>query len=155
LFASSRLRGEFLMLTIVEKVLLLQNIELFSLITSEQLSFLAAIAEEIEVAPSHILYRENDVPDGLYVVISGAVAMRRGDHQIDRVGPNGSFGVWALFDDEPRLTTAETLEPSRLLFVQRDEFYEVLSDHVDIVSGLFKQLVGRLRRLATVAETTP
>src|SRR5207247_736001 len=47
--ACSRLRGEFLMLTIVEKVLLLQNIELFSLITSEQLSFLAAIAEEIEV----------------------------------------------------------------------------------------------------------
>ena len=98
------------------------------------------------------LYRENDAPDGLYVVVSGSVTMRRGSEQIDRIGPSGSFGVWALFDDQPRLTTAETLESSHLLFVSRDDFYEVLSDHVDIVGSLFKHLVQRLRRLATAAE---
>jgi CRP-like cAMP-binding protein len=140
------------MLTIIEKVLLLQNIELFSFMTSEQLSFLAAIAEEIPLGAARTLYRENDAPDGLYVVVSGSVGMRRGAEQIDRIGPNGSFGVWALFDDQPRLTTAETLEVSHLLFVPRDDFYEVLSDHVDIVGSLFKHLVQRLRRLATAAE---
>jgi len=140
------------MLTIIEKVLLLQNIDLFSFVTSEQLSFLAAIAEEVSVGPARSLYRENDAPDGLYVVVSGAVSMRRGGEPIDRVGPNGAFGVWALFDDQPRLTAAETLEESRLLFVSRDSFYEVLSDHVDIVGSLFKHLVERLRHLATAAE---
>ncbi len=49
-------------------------------------------------------------------------------------------------------TTAKTVEESRLLFVSRDDFYEVLSDHVDIVEGLFKHLVQRLRRLASVVE---
>ncbi|MBI4483856.1 MAG: cyclic nucleotide-binding domain-containing protein [Acidobacteria bacterium] len=140
------------MLTLIEKVLLLQNIELFSHVTLEQLSFLAAIAQELLIEPARELYRENDAPDGLYVVISGAVSMRRGQEEIDRIGPNGSFGVWALFDDEPRLTTAETLEESRLLFVPREDFYDVLSDHVDIVQGLFKHLVQRLRRLATVID---
>jgi CRP-like cAMP-binding protein len=140
------------MLTIIEKVLLLQNIDLFSHVTSEQVSFFAALADEILVGADRILYRENDSPDGLYVVISGSVAMQRGKEEIDRIGPNGSFGVWALFDDEPRLTTAKTLEESRLLFVSRDDFYDVLSDHVDIVEGLFKHLVKRLRRLASVVE---
>lgn len=142
-----------MMLTIIEKVLLLQNVELFSGVTSEQLSFLAAIAEEIPVEPGRTLYKEKDSPDGLYVVVSGSVRMRRGQEEIDRIGPNGVFGVWALFDNEPRLTTAETVEESHLLFVARDEFYDVLSDHVDLVEGLFKHLVQRLRRLAAAVET--
>ena len=140
------------MLTVIEKVLLLQNIDLFSHITVEQLSFFAALAEEINIPTDQVLYREDDPPDGLYVVVAGAVSMRRAGDEIDRVGPNGSFGAWALFDDEPRLTTAETAEESRLLFVSRDDFYDVLADHVDIVAGLFKHLVERLRRLATVVE---
>lgn len=140
------------MLTVIEKVLLLQGIELFSKVNTEQLSFLAAISREIAVEPRRILYRENDDPDGLYVVISGTVSMRRGQEEIDRIGANGAFGVWALFDNQPRLTTAETLEETRLLYVPREDFYEVLSDHVDIVEGLFKNLVQRLRRLASVIE---
>jgi CRP-like cAMP-binding protein len=140
------------MLTTIEKVLLLQNIELFSGVTSEQLAFLAAIAEEVTVDPDRILYRQDDPPDGLYVVVSGAVRMERSGEEIDRIGINRAFGVWALFDDAPRLTTAQTSEETRLLFVGRNDFYDVLSDHVDIVEGLFKQFVQRLRQLATVIE---
>lgn len=140
------------MLTTIEKVLLLQGIDLFSFISSQQLSFLAAITQEIRVDPGQQIYLENDPPDGLYLVISGSVVMQRANREIDRIRANGTFGVWALFDDEPRLTSAVTLEESRLLFVPREEFYEVLSDHVDIIGGLFKHLVQRLRRLVTAAE---
>lgn len=140
------------MLTVIEKVLMLQNVDVFSHITSEQLSFVAAVADEIQVGPGRTLYRENDAPDGLYLVISGSVEMRRGAEEIENVGPNGSFGVWALFDDAPRLTTAQTLQDSRLLYVAREGFYDVLADHVDIVEGLFKHLVERLRRLAHILE---
>ncbi len=140
------------MLTILEKVLLLQNVDLFSQVTSEQLSYLAGIAAEIEVPPGRVLYAEGDAPDGLYVVISGSVLMRRGREEIDRIGPNGTFGLWALFDDEPRLTTAESVEETRLLFVPREDFYDVLSDHVEMIGGLFKHLVQRLRKIAAVVE---
>lgn len=141
------------MLTIIERALLLQDVELFSHITSEQISFFAAISEELWIRPGEIVYQENDAPDGLYVVISGSVRMKRGTEEIDRIGANGSFGVWALFDDEPRLATARTLEASHLLFVSREDFYDVLADHVEIVEGLFKHLVRRIRRLATMAES--
>jgi CRP-like cAMP-binding protein len=79
--------------------------------------------------------------------------MRRGQEEIDSIGPNGSFGVWALFDDEPRIATATTLEESRILFISRDDFYDVLTDHVDIIQGLFKHLVLRIRGLATAVGT--
>ncbi len=140
------------MLTILEKVLLLQNVDLFSQVASKQLSYLAAISIEVEFPPGRLLYAEGDSPDGLYVVVSGSVLMRRNGAEIDRIPPNGAFGVWALFDDEPRVTTAESAEKSRLLFVPRDDFYDVLADHVEMVASLFKQLVRRLRKITIVTE---
>ena len=139
-------------MTTIERVLLLQNIELFNEVTTEQLSFIAAIGREMEVSAGTVLYRENDAPDGLYVVISGMVAAKRGEEVIDNIGPNGSFGIWAFFDDEPRLASAAAVETSRLRFVAREDFYDVLADHVDIVQAIMKQLVQRLRRLTAGVE---
>jgi ATP:ADP antiporter, AAA family len=138
-------------MTIIERVLLLQGVDLFSNVTTHQLSFIAAIAEELPVEAGTVLYHENDAPDGLYVVISGAVMVNRNGDEIERIAPNGALGVWAVFDDQPRLTGAEVTETSRLLFVPREEFYEVLADHVEIVQGIFKQLVQRVRSVAAVA----
>jgi CRP-like cAMP-binding protein len=140
-------------MTIIERVLLLQGVGLLSDVTSEQLSYIAMIGEEITIQPETVLFREGDPPNGLYVVISGAIAVTRGKNLIERIGPNGSFGVWGLFDDRPQLATAKAEEGSQLFFVPRNEFYEVLSNHVDIVQSIFKQLVERLRRLATLTGT--
>jgi CRP/FNR family transcriptional regulator, cyclic AMP receptor protein len=139
-------------MTTVEKVLLIQGVDLFSEVTLEQLSYVAAITREINVPKGRKLYAEGDAPDGLYILVTGSVLMLRAKHEIDRILPNGTFGVWALFDDEPRLTTAETIEECNLLFVPREDFYDVLSDHIEIVALLFKRLVRRLRKLAAAAE---
>jgi CRP-like cAMP-binding protein len=113
----------------------------------------AAITREIAVPPRRVLYAEGDPPDGLYIVVSGSILMRRAREAIDRVTANGTFGAWALFDDQPRLTAAEAVEEARVLFVPREEFYDVLSEHVEMVAGLFKHMAQRLRRLASVVET--
>ena len=139
-------------MTIIERVLLLQRIEIFGSVTTEQLSYIAMISEEITAQAGTVLYRENDPPDGLYIVISGTIAAGRGGEVLDRIRADGAFGVWALFDDGLRLTSAQADEDSRLLFVPREQFYEVLSNHVDIVQGIFKYLVQRLHQLATIVE---
>src|SRR4051794_20709451 len=107
-------------MTIIERVLLLQEIDLFSDVTTEKLSYIAAIAEEGTFDTGAVIYRESDPPDGLYVVIAGIVTATRGGVPIDRIIPGGALGVWGLFDNQPRLTGAEAAEPSQLLFVSRD-----------------------------------
>jgi CRP-like cAMP-binding protein len=139
-------------MTIIERELLLQGIELFNTVTTEQLAFIASIGEEIEVAAGAVLYKENDPPDGLYVVISGGVTATLAGEAIETIGPNGSLGVWTLFDNQPRVTGAVAAERSRLLFVRRDDFFDVLSNHVDIVQNILKQLTVRLRRLTVALE---
>lgn len=139
-------------MTTIERVLFLQGVEAFRGVTTEQLGFIATIAKEVTVDAGYVLYREGDPPDGLYVLISGTVALTRGREVIERIRSNGSFGAWALFDDQPRLARAEAAEACRLLFVPRADFYDVLSDHSDITQGIFKQLVQRVRRLAESAS---
>ncbi len=91
--------------------------------------------------------------DAMFVVLAGRIQMLRegsGGLALD-VGPGEAIGAWALFDDQPRTLTAAALESCRLLRLDREEFFELLADHVGITQGIFKTLVRRIRALAESA----
>jgi len=135
------------MLTIIEKVIFLQNIDVFSEVPTEQLASLAQIAEEVDYIKGDIIYKENDVSDALYLVLSGQVRLHRGEQEISVAGKMNAFGTWALFDEQPRVVTATVFEDSSLLRVDREDFIDLLADHVQIAQGVIKTVVKRLRSL--------
>jgi CRP-like cAMP-binding protein len=135
------------MLSIVEKVIFLQSVEVFSEIPTEQLSYLAAIAEEVAYSSDENIYEFEAPSDSLYVVLEGKVRLHRNGEEISVAERNDSFGTWALFDDTPRVTNATAAEDTRLLCIHREDFLDLLSDHVRITEGVLKTLVGRLRGL--------
>ncbi|MBK7093393.1 MAG: cyclic nucleotide-binding domain-containing protein [bacterium] len=135
------------MLTTIEKVILLQNVDLFALVPTEQLAYLAAIAKETSASSGNTIYRENDPADSLFLVIEGSVRLHKGTQEITTALANHAFGTWALFDEELRLVTATALEDSRLLKIDREDFVEILADHVQISQGILKTLAGRLRNI--------
>jgi CRP-like cAMP-binding protein len=135
------------MLSIIEKVILLQNVDVFAETPSEQLSYLAAIAEELTFSAGDIVYKSDEPSDALYVVLEGKVRLHRGKEEITVAGSNEPFGTWALFDETPRVATATAVDDTRALCIDRVDFLDLLSDHVQITEGVFKALVGRLRGL--------
>ena len=135
------------MLTIVEKVIFLQNVNVFAEIPSEQLSYMAAIAEELSFSAGDKVYEADQPSDALYIVLDGKVRLHRGDEEITVAQSSEPFGTWALFDDTPRVATATAAEDTRVLCIDRDDFLDLLSDHVQITQGVLKSLVGRLRGL--------
>ena len=141
------------MLSIVEKVIFLQNVDVFAEIPSEQLSFLAAIAEEITFAKGEDVYKSDAPSDALYVVLEGHVRLHRDGEEITSASRSEPFGTWALFDDTPRVATATAQEETKVLCIDREDFLDLLSDHVQITEGVLKTLVGRLRGLLTRVGT--
>jgi CRP-like cAMP-binding protein len=135
------------MLTIVEKVILLQDVDVFSEVPTEQLSYLAAILEEERHSAGQVIYRAQDHADSMYLVVEGRVRLHRGRLEITEVGPGQTFGTWALFDDEPRLSAATTLEEAHVLKLPKDDFIDLLADNVGITQGVLKALVSRVRGL--------
>ncbi len=137
------------MLTTVEKVLLLQDVDIFEHTSTEDLSHIAAIAEEIEYQADDVIYKEDDIPDSMYVVIKGKVRLTRGEKEVMLAGNMDAFGTWALFDDEPRVATATALETSQILRLDKEEFIDLLADHVAITQSIMKTLAKKLRKLIT------
>jgi CRP-like cAMP-binding protein len=135
-------------LTIVEKVILLQNVDVFSEVSTEHLAHLAAIAEEYEEPQGARIYSESDPSDAMYIVLTGTVRLHRGDTQVTVAEAEMAFGTWSLFDDELRVVTATTLEHCRLLRIDKEDFIDLLADNVEITQGVLKAVVRRLRALA-------
>jgi CRP/FNR family transcriptional regulator, cyclic AMP receptor protein len=135
------------MLTVVEKVIFLQEVDVFSEVPTEQLAYLAAIAEEESFSQGEFIYREQDPAEAMYLVVEGKVRLHRGSLDITVADPGDPFGTWALFDDEPRVSAATVLEEARLLRLNKEEFVDLLADNVGITQGVLKALVKRMRGL--------
>ncbi len=136
------------MLTPIEKVLLLQHVEIFAEVPTDQLAALATISREVDFLAGDVVYNEHDSPDALYLVLTGSVRLSQGSRTVSVAGPRVNFGAWALFDDEPRVLAASAVEDTRLLRIERSEFNDLLSDDVRIAKGIIRTVAGRLRELA-------
>ena len=136
------------MLTTIEKVIFLQNVDVFAEVPAEQLSYLAAIASEVSFDKGSVIYRVNENSDAMYVVLEGQVRLHRGEIEIGIVEAKGALGAWALLDDEPRVANADVVEEASMLRIDKDDFIDLLSDHVEITQGLLRTLTRRLHGLA-------
>ncbi len=137
------------MLTTVEKVIFLQDVDIFEHTLTKDLAHIAVITDEIEFGKDHIIFREGDIPDAMYMVIEGRVRLVRDGKEILTALNKDVFGTWALFDDEPRVVTATTMESSNLLRIEKEDFIDLLADHVQITQSIMKTMVQRLRNLMT------
>lgn len=140
------------MLTVLEKIIILQEVELFKLLSTEDLAHIAAIAEEVDYSAGSEIYHENGIPDSMYLVLDGQVRLHQGDNEVMTAEVNDAFGTWALLDDEPRVVTATAEEDSRLIRIDKDDFIDLLADNVSVTQGVMKMLVKRVRRLMALSH---
>jgi CRP/FNR family transcriptional regulator len=131
----------------IDKVLCLQGVDVFKYATTEMLAYAASIAHEITASQGQVLFAEGDISDAMYIVVSGRVRLDKAGQEILIAGVGQSFGTWALFDTQPRVMTATTLEDVHLLKIRSDEFYDLLSDHDEITPAIFRAVIERVNRL--------
>lgn len=139
-------------MTIMEKVLALHEVELFNNISTEELSVLAAIAEEDQFDAGSKVIAENEPADSLNLILSGKVRVMRGEQEIFVAGPNDTLGALSLLDGEPWLFSAEVVEFTQVLRIDRETFLDVASDHPGIIEGILRSLSSRIRRLVEGAQ---
>lgn len=132
---------------LVQKVIALEGVELFNKLTPDQLARIATIAKESHCPPGKVILEPGKAPDALYVVIEGAVEIAQRDGPVTIARQNDVLGAWALFDPEPLPISAKTAEDTTVLRIGRDDFYDLLSDHMEITAAIFAILVKRFRQL--------
>jgi CRP/FNR family cyclic AMP-dependent transcriptional regulator len=140
------------MVTTVEA---LSKVELFRGLAVRGLERVASIASEESHAAGHMLFREGDPGDKLYVIVEGKTRISRrvpgmGEEALAVLGPGSSFGEMALIDEVPRSADAIIHERSKLLvlskealqdlmFLDKELAYEVLWNTVRILSRRLRE----------------
>lgn|SRR5689334_23731957 len=134
-------------LNIVEKVIALEGVELLKNLTPDQLSRIATIAKEEHHPPGKVVLEPDKALEALYVILDGSVELSQSSGAATTARQNDVLGAWALFDPEPLPVAAKTTEDTRLLRISRDDFYDLLSDNMEITASIFAILVKRFRQL--------
>lgn len=90
------------MLSIIEKVLYLQNVELFRGIPTEDLAEIARVADDRSFGRGDVLIRDGEVGDELYLVVDGVVdIVGAGDRRLASLEPKSVIGEMAILSDAP------------------------------------------------------
>jgi CRP/FNR family transcriptional regulator, cyclic AMP receptor protein len=106
-----------------------------------------------------VIYVENQNPRGVFVLCAGEVKLSisssAGKTLILRIAKPGEIlGLTAVLRNTPYEVTAETLHPSQITFIRRDDFLNLLVRHPEIQQGIVKQLTtlysGSCEQLRTV-----
>jgi CRP-like cAMP-binding protein len=136
----------------IEKALLLEEMPVFSRATSEQISQLAAITQEVKMTESELLFREGDTP-AIYILLEGELSLEPvagGQPAFARAGD--SVAVYeTLGGEESTGWKAHVTRGGLALRVEREALFDLLADHIDLLQGLFSAL--QRRQQAAVATT--
>jgi len=139
-------------MTIVERAIALRGVEAFRAVPMDQLAHVAAVAREETFPAGSVLFHEGDPPENLFVLLSGRIRLMRRGRGFGEARAGEPLGTWSLFIDHPRRATAEVLEDSSVLVLDREEFYEVLAERVEVTRSMVQDLVGRLLELTGLSE---
>jgi CRP-like cAMP-binding protein len=112
----------------------------------EALRLIAFSAETRILRAGDILFRQGDISDGGYVVISGSIALES-DGPVTIARAPMLLGDTALITETRRPATALAREPSSVLKISRSLFHRVLNEYPDSAVRLRRSLANRLDRL--------
>jgi CRP-like cAMP-binding protein len=128
----------------IEKVLLLEEMAVFSRASSEQLAALARITREVKLTESELLFREGDAP-AIYILLAGELSLEPvagGEPVFAKAGD--CIGVYeTLGGAESTGWKGHVTRAGVALRVEREALFDLLADHIDLLQGLFSALQRR------------
>ncbi|MEO8146626.1 MAG: cyclic nucleotide-binding domain-containing protein [Bacteroidia bacterium] len=134
-------------LLLIEKVLLLKSISIFSDSPENILAEIAHLLQEVETESETNLFKEGDIGNCMYIIFRGSVRIHKGEQTLATLSDREFFGDLSLLDTETRSATATTLSPCKLLKIDQEPFFELLETQPEVARGVIRILSKRLRAL--------
>ena len=132
---------------------------LFAKLDDDALKAIVAAGQDLELRRGDVLFRENEVPDELFVVVSGRIAIANksidGRESMVALMEEGAlFGEMGLFDGRGRAAEARALVASVVTAVPYGPVRAVYEDDPTLLWRVVDMLTGRLRTMdAALADS--
>jgi CRP/FNR family transcriptional regulator, cyclic AMP receptor protein len=138
-------RNEHLLM--IEKVLLLKSLNIFSETPENVLADLAPLMQDMELEEGTMIFEENDKGDSMYIIYQGEIEIYKSNTTLAILKEKEVFGELSLIDAETRSASARAYTDCYLFKIDQDPFFELLDSRPEIAKGFLKMLCKRLRIL--------
>ncbi len=138
--------------SIDDTISLLARVPTFEALGPDELTHVAEVAVPRSYEPGQVVFREGDQSDTCYVVKHGHARAIR-EHADGRTitlanfGPGDIFGELAMFEDERRSATIETLDAVEAVAILGADMRRLMREHPGIAVGVVVSLGRRLRAM--------
>jgi diguanylate cyclase (GGDEF)-like protein/PAS domain S-box-containing protein len=127
----------------------LKSIDFFSCLSDSKLESLLNDCREMELSPGDILFKEGDIGDSMYVVLSGEVLIEKENTTIAHRGRGDYFGEMTLLESKPRSATITAVSKSRLLEISEPQFHHHFASNSETLLNVLKTVSERSRENLT------
>jgi serine/threonine protein phosphatase PrpC len=132
------------------KLDVLKAMQMFRYLSYKELVRVSNIAEIVEIPTDKVIFSAGQSGDAMYVVLSGSVRLSKEGTVLARLDKGQHFGEMSLVDRSVRSLNAVAAEPTRLISINRKDFYEIIKKEPQLAVKLlwsFVQVLGaRLRK---------
>ncbi len=134
---------------LVQRILFLKNVPLFSTMPPDTLAWVAEAADETSCPSGETIFKKDSVGDSMYVIADGSVRIHDGDKNLATLPQGAFFGELSILDGETRSASASAETDCLLLVIRQNSFRRILSKQFDVTENLLKILVRRIRERST------
>ncbi len=134
------------MLLMIEKIIILKSLELFSEISEKDLLSLATQLTEIEYDSNSTIMKQGELGTSMYIIVQGEVEVIIDDKVVVKLGEKSIFGELAALDPEPRSATIRTTKDTLVFKIESTVIYNLISEYIDVARGIIKILCQRVRQ---------
>jgi CRP-like cAMP-binding protein len=125
----------------VGRIVALHRSPAFPSHSMDALAELAGHLDEVRMAAGGALWRPGDAADGFFLVCSGDIRLGGGPWRVgDQLGPGAVPGIVATLAGRAYEYEAVASEPSLLLRVRAEPFFDVIEDHFEMAF----EMLGRM-----------
>lgn len=122
----------------------LRKIDLFKNLPAETLQVLAECCSTRDMSTGEVIFYEGDAGDGLYIIDTGEVAVKKKGKVIAKLSESDYFGELALLVDMPRYATVTAISEGVLFYIDKQDFDKITDEIPGIMKNINKQIIKYL-----------
>jgi CRP/FNR family transcriptional regulator, cyclic AMP receptor protein len=114
--------------------------------TEELYELLSRAGAHRSVAAGNVVFEKGDRGETMFIVRSGSVALKNGEHVVATVEGPSLFGEMALIENEPRALTAAAATDAELVEIPVRTFWVLVHETPYFAHLVMSVMAERLRR---------
>jgi CRP-like cAMP-binding protein len=138
---------------LIEKLLVLQGVDLFKETPEDILASIAINTQERRYQKDETIITKGEMGDTLYIVVEGEVKIDNGIEVVATLGKREVFGELTVLSPQPRVAHVIASKDCLLLVLHRRHVFEAMRRDFHLVQGIVSYLCNRIRSMAHTIET--